>query len=79
MVIDGHVVIAGSFNFTKAAEENNAENLRVIDDAELSQKYAKNWQDQLAHSALYEGTAARPQTGSANEERKTACSPSWRA
>lgn len=33
MVIDGHIVITGSFNFTKAAEENNAENLLVIDDA----------------------------------------------
>ena len=30
MVIDGQTVITGSFNFTKAAEENNAENLLVI-------------------------------------------------
>ena len=30
MVIDGRIVITGSFNFTKAAEENNAENLLVI-------------------------------------------------
>ena len=30
MVIDGGTVITGSFNFTKAAEENNAENLLVI-------------------------------------------------
>ena len=30
MVIDGETVITGSFNFTKAAEENNAENLLVI-------------------------------------------------
>ena len=30
MVIDGKTVLTGSFNFTKAAEENNAENLLVI-------------------------------------------------
>jgi len=29
MVIDGKNVITGSFNFTKAAEENNAENLLI--------------------------------------------------
>ena len=30
MVIDGRTVITGSFNFTKAAEERNAENLLII-------------------------------------------------
>src|SRR5438105_7401575 len=33
MVIDSATVITGSFNFTKAAEEKNAENLLVIKDA----------------------------------------------
>jgi phosphatidylserine/phosphatidylglycerophosphate/cardiolipin synthase-like enzyme len=28
--------MTGSFNFTKAAEENNAENLLVIEDAKLA-------------------------------------------
>src|SRR3989454_12447447 len=32
MVIDGRTVLTGSFNFTKQAEESNAENLLVIDD-----------------------------------------------
>jgi phosphatidylserine/phosphatidylglycerophosphate/cardiolipin synthase-like enzyme len=32
MIIDGETVITGSFNFTKAAEENNAENLLIIHD-----------------------------------------------
>jgi phosphatidylserine/phosphatidylglycerophosphate/cardiolipin synthase-like enzyme len=30
-------MIAGSFNFTKAAEENNAENLIVIRDKKLAE------------------------------------------
>jgi phosphatidylserine/phosphatidylglycerophosphate/cardiolipin synthase-like enzyme len=30
MIIDKEVVVTGSFNFTKAAEEKNAENLLII-------------------------------------------------
>ena len=44
MIIDGETVITGSFNFTKAAEENNAENLLVIHDKKLAALYTKNWQ-----------------------------------
>ena len=54
MVIDGRIVITGSFNFTKAAEESNAENPVVIRDADLAAKYAKNWQERLEHSVPYE-------------------------
>jgi phosphatidylserine/phosphatidylglycerophosphate/cardiolipin synthase-like enzyme len=38
MIIDGETVITGSFNFTKAAEENNAENLLVIKDRKLAER-----------------------------------------
>ncbi len=53
MVIDGQTVITGSFNFTKAAEENNAENLLLIHDPALAGKYAANWQVHRAHSEPY--------------------------
>jgi phosphatidylserine/phosphatidylglycerophosphate/cardiolipin synthase-like enzyme len=53
MIIDGAVVLTGSFNFTKAAEENNAENLLVIRDATLAAKYTANWKGHLAHSPQY--------------------------
>ena len=36
MIIDEEIMITGSFNFTKAAEENNAENLLVIRDRNLA-------------------------------------------
>src|ERR1039457_7438909 len=42
IIIDSHTILTGSFNFTKAAEENNAENLLVINDATLAKKYTKN-------------------------------------
>jgi phosphatidylserine/phosphatidylglycerophosphate/cardiolipin synthase-like enzyme len=55
MVIDGSAVLTGSFNFTKAAESSNAENLLVIHDPELAAKYTSNWKVHLAHSETYTG------------------------
>jgi phosphatidylserine/phosphatidylglycerophosphate/cardiolipin synthase-like enzyme len=55
MIIDGETVITGSFNFTKAAEENNAENLLVIRDKKLAERYIKNWEEHERHSEVYEG------------------------
>ena len=54
-VIDGETVITGSFNFTKAAEENNAENLLVIHDKKLAERYIKNWQEHERHWEVYVG------------------------
>lgn len=55
MVVDGSTVLTGSFNFTKAAESNNAENLLVIHDPDLAAKYTVNWQVHLKHSEAYLG------------------------
>jgi len=64
MVIDGGTVIAESFNFTKAAEEHNAENLLVIRSPELAAKYADNWKVHADHSDPYAGrTEGYSQTG----------------
>ena len=55
MVIDAgtpfSMVITGSFNFTRAAQHKNAENMVFIsgNDA-LVQAYSQNWQRHLAHS-----------------------------
>ncbi len=53
MVIDREVVITGSFNFTKAAEERNAENLLIIRSRDLAAKYIENWNSHRKHSQLY--------------------------
>lgn len=55
VVIDGQTVITGSFNFTRNAEENNAENLLVIRDAAIAAKYIANWRTHAAHSDPYGG------------------------
>ena len=57
MVIDSVTIITGSFNFTKAAEAKNAENLLVITDAPaLVQAYEANIRTHAAHAHPY----ARP-------------------
>jgi phosphatidylserine/phosphatidylglycerophosphate/cardiolipin synthase-like enzyme len=54
MLIDGKVLITGSFNFTRAAEERNAENLLVIQaTAALGEAYQSNFRRHLAHSERY--------------------------
>lgn len=51
MVIDDREVLTGSFNFTKAAQYKNAENLLIIQSPELAKLYSQNWQRRLAVSA----------------------------
>ena len=55
MIIDRHIVITGSFNFSKAAEESNAENLLIIDSQELAKAYIDNWEAHKDHSEPYTG------------------------
>jgi phosphatidylserine/phosphatidylglycerophosphate/cardiolipin synthase-like enzyme len=55
MIIDKEMVITGSFNFTKAAEEKNAENMLVIKSKELAKVYIDNWYKHKEHSEKYEG------------------------
>jgi phosphatidylserine/phosphatidylglycerophosphate/cardiolipin synthase-like enzyme len=50
MIIDEKAVITGSFNFTKAAQNKNAENLLIIRDPALANIYLKNWQRRRAVS-----------------------------
>jgi phosphatidylserine/phosphatidylglycerophosphate/cardiolipin synthase-like enzyme len=55
IILDQRVVITGSFNFTKAAEESNAENLLVIRDPGIAEIYARNWRLHAEHSQPYAG------------------------
>lgn len=43
MVLDNTSVITGSFNFTKAAQDKNAENVLIIHDPLIAKRYAANW------------------------------------
>lgn len=52
-IIDGETVITGSFNFTTTAETRNAENVLVIKDKVLAEKYRENWKLHQQHSVVY--------------------------
>ncbi|MBF0554314.1 MAG: phospholipase D family protein [Nitrospirae bacterium] len=56
MIIDRETVITGSFNFTRSAEFENAENLLVIKSRELANAYIANWNLHRQHSQEYKGS-----------------------
>jgi phosphatidylserine/phosphatidylglycerophosphate/cardiolipin synthase-like enzyme len=53
MIIDGTVVITGSYNFTRAAEKRNAENIVIIESEPIAEKYLQNWVKHQRHSQTY--------------------------
>ena len=53
MISDQEVVITGSFNFTRAAEESNVENVLRIRSKELAREYLENWERHKAQSEGY--------------------------
>lgn len=60
VIIDSSLLLTGSFNFTRAAAENNAESLLVIrGNKVLVNKYIQNFELHKAHSDMYKGQAKR--------------------
>ena len=53
IIIDGSAVITGSFNFTTSADIRNTENVIIVQNKPLAQKYLQNWH------ARYEMSHAR--------------------
>ena len=50
MIIDGEVVVTGSFNYTYSAEHRNVENLLVIRDPTLAAQYVQHWKSRAGQS-----------------------------
>ncbi len=44
ILIDDYTLLTGSYNFSKAAEYRNAENLLIIKNPKLAQEYLQNWE-----------------------------------
>lgn len=54
MVFDDQAVFTGSFNFTKSAEQRNAENGMLIrGDAAVVRAYTENWRTRFEQSSAY--------------------------
>jgi phosphatidylserine/phosphatidylglycerophosphate/cardiolipin synthase-like enzyme len=58
MILDGAIVITGSYNWTIAAERENGENLLVIRDPRLAGVYTENWRRHAHHSIPYRPTVS---------------------
>lgn len=57
MIVDEKEIITGSFNFTKAAQFKNAENLLIIQDPALAKRYMENWQRRKAASEILDSSS----------------------
>jgi len=53
MIIDSQKTITGSFNFTRSAETRNAENVIVIDDETIANRYIQNWISRKSNASEY--------------------------
>jgi phosphatidylserine/phosphatidylglycerophosphate/cardiolipin synthase-like enzyme len=72
MLIDGRAILTGSFNFTKAAEHSNAENLVIlVDKPSLYAGYEKNFQTHLRHAEKYQGhVTSTPEPSPSRSQRQ---------
>jgi len=44
MVIDGHTVMTGSYNWTRSAETRNEENIIAVDDPQLATRFSEEFE-----------------------------------
>jgi phosphatidylserine/phosphatidylglycerophosphate/cardiolipin synthase-like enzyme len=60
LIIDDRIVVTGSFNFSRAAQLRNAENVLIVrDDAALAARYVRNWTERERASAAVGGAVPR--------------------
>ncbi|TWB61714.1 phospholipase D-like protein [Rhizobium sp. ERR 922] len=55
IVIDGHLTIGGSYNYTAAAQKRNAENVTFTESREIARQFMANWDSRLKVSRAFEG------------------------
>jgi phosphatidylserine/phosphatidylglycerophosphate/cardiolipin synthase-like enzyme len=59
MIVDHVKVVTGSFNFTKSAQCCNAENVVILKNQKIIDRYIDNWQRHAAHSDPFVPKAMR--------------------
>ncbi len=55
LVIDGRLVIGGSYNFTQAAPKRNAENVTFTESPQIARQFLDNWDQRLRASRTFDG------------------------
>jgi phosphatidylserine/phosphatidylglycerophosphate/cardiolipin synthase-like enzyme len=43
LIIDGHILVTGSFNFSNNADKSNDENVVIVDNAEIAATYLEEF------------------------------------
>jgi hypothetical protein len=69
VIIDRHLVITGSYNFTRSAERRNAENVTFIDSAEVASRFLSNWNARRAVSRAYGDHGQRVEASPIDHDR----------
>lgn len=69
MVIDGKEVVTGSYNFTKSANERNAENVFALKSVDVAAKYRTNFKLHEGHALPYNPAEAGPAEVVPEEEK----------
>lgn len=54
IILDDRIVLTGSFNFTKAADTRNAENVVIIGSREVAELFTRNWEARRSVSRRFE-------------------------
>lgn len=54
IILDDRTVLTGSFNFTKAADTRNAENVVIIESDAVAALFTRNWEERRSVSRKYE-------------------------
>ena len=55
MIVDGHLVVGGSFNYSAAADSRNAENVTFLDSPIVAGWFLANWQSRRDVSVAWPG------------------------
>ncbi|NEI74893.1 hypothetical protein GR212_35765 [Rhizobium lusitanum] len=64
VVIDGHLTIGGSYNYTASAQKRNAENVIFTDSADIARQFMVNWDSRLKVSRVFESSVTKDLSGS---------------
>lgn len=64
VVIDGHLTIGGSYNYTASAQKRNAENVIFTDSADIVRQFMVNWDSRLKVSRVFESSVTKDLSGS---------------
>jgi phosphatidylserine/phosphatidylglycerophosphate/cardiolipin synthase-like enzyme len=54
IIIDGDLVVGGSFDYTQAAEQRNVEDVTFTQSREIASRFLANWERRRALSRLYD-------------------------